>query len=148
MRAVGIFTRVARTMGTALAARSTDDEQVRRLVIEAYVSSYATRPQVATIAAENRLTDGSARHVRAKRARSSLPAVPVVALSATRKPPQLRDRSTALLDTMVAAAGGRHVIVDDAGHYIHHDRPDIVIAEIRFLIEAAPRGTATAHRAP
>ncbi|HEX5997108.1 MAG TPA: alpha/beta hydrolase [Jiangellales bacterium] len=146
MRAVGLFTRIARSMATALASRSTDDEQVRRLLIDAYLSSYATRAQVAVIGAENRVADRSVRQVRAKRASSSLPAVPVVALSATRKPPHLRDRSATLTGAVVAAAGGRHVIVDGAGHYIHHDRPDVVIAEIRSLIDATA-GTAKAHRA-
>jgi pimeloyl-ACP methyl ester carboxylesterase len=137
MRAAGLFTRLARSMATALAARSTEDVQIRRLLIEAYVGSYATRTQVATIGAENRLADRSVQQVRAKRASSSLPAVPLVALSATREPPYLRDRSAMAVSAVVAAAGGRHVIVDGAGHYIHHDRPDVVIAEIRSVIDAA-----------
>jgi pimeloyl-ACP methyl ester carboxylesterase len=144
MRAVGLFSRVARSMATSLASRSTEDEQVRRLLIEAYLSSYATRTQVAMIGAENRLADRSVRHIRTKRSLSSLPAVPLVALSATRKPAHLRDRSATLIDAVVAAAGGRHVIVDGAGHYIHHDRPDIVIAEIQSVIDAA--GTAPLRR--
>jgi pimeloyl-ACP methyl ester carboxylesterase len=75
--------------------------------------------------------------VRAERASSSLPAVPLVALSATRTPRHLRDRATTAMSAVAAAAGGRHVVVDGAGHYIHHDRPDVVIAEIRSLIDAA-----------
>ena len=136
MRSVGLFTHIARGTATALAARCTDDDEVRRLLIEAYLQSYATRAQVATIGAENRL-DRSAGYVRAKRATSSLPAVPVVALTATRKPPGPRERSAALVGAVVAAAGGRHVTVDGAGHYIHHDRPDVVIAEICSLIATA-----------
>jgi pimeloyl-ACP methyl ester carboxylesterase len=135
MRAVGLFTHLARSMATALASRCTEDEQIRRLLIEAYLSSYATRSQVAMIGVENRLADHSVQHIRSKRASSSLPAVPVVALSATHKPTRLRDRSATLTGAVVAAANGRHVIVDAAGHYIHHDRPD-VIAEIRSLIDA------------
>ncbi|MCI0688602.1 MAG: alpha/beta hydrolase [Sporichthyaceae bacterium] len=137
MRAVGLFTRIARGTATALAARTTDVEQVRQLLIEAYLSNYAARTQVAMIGAENRLADRSVQSIRSKRASSSLPAVPVVALTATRKPADLHDRSVALNGAVVAAAAGRHVIVDDAGHYIQHDRPDLVIAEIRSVLDAA-----------
>jgi pimeloyl-ACP methyl ester carboxylesterase len=40
-------------------------------------------------------------------------------------------RAIALQDEVVAAATGRHVIVPDAGHYIHVDRPDLVISAVR-----------------
>jgi pimeloyl-ACP methyl ester carboxylesterase len=35
-----------------------------------------------------------------------------------------------------AHTGGRYLVVDGAGHFVHRDAPDVVIREIRSLIDA------------
>jgi pimeloyl-ACP methyl ester carboxylesterase len=54
-------------------------------------------------------------------------------LTATRgKPPALQFRAAELADETAAAyAQGQHVVVDDAGHYIHHDQPAAAAAAIK-----------------
>ncbi len=64
------------------------------------------------------------------------------ALGATRGfPPRLRHRWTTLQAGVVAAAHarGRQIVVTDAGHAIHHDRPDLVAAVILEVVEEARR---------
>lgn len=34
---------------------------------------------------------------------------------------------------------GRHVVVNDSGHYIHHDRPELVLTAIADVVDAAER---------
>jgi pimeloyl-ACP methyl ester carboxylesterase len=34
-------------------------------------------------------------------------------------------------DQLAAEAGGRHQVVSDSGHYLHLDRPDLVIDCVR-----------------
>ena len=136
LRSVGLFGKIARGMGRSLAARCTDDDRVRSLIAEAYVASYASRQQVRMIRAEVLLAARSAAFARKERAASVLPAVPVVVLSATMgKPRRLQERSTALLQQIAASTHrGEHVTVDDAGHYIHHDRPEVVIKTVSDMV--------------
>ena len=37
--------------------------------------------------------------------------------------------------------GGKHVFVEDAGHMLHHDRPDVVIEAVLEIIREARGGT-------
>jgi pimeloyl-ACP methyl ester carboxylesterase len=47
----------------------------------------------------------------------------------------LLSRSTTLLAEVAAAAPrGRQIRVENAGHYIHHDRPDAVVDAITTVV--------------
>ncbi|MBB5868309.1 pimeloyl-ACP methyl ester carboxylesterase [Allocatelliglobosispora scoriae] len=139
LRRVGLFGRVATAIGRGLAARCTEDAEVRALITDAYVGSYRERHQVAMIGDENRVVDGSSEFVRRLRRERKLPDIPVVALSAggKGKPPELRERSIRLVgDVTARTARGEQVVVADAGHYIHHDKPAAVIDAVRQVVEA------------
>ncbi len=57
LKVVGVFGRIASGMGRALAEKCTSDHEVQALIVDAYVSSYATLGQVAAIRRENVLGD-------------------------------------------------------------------------------------------
>jgi pimeloyl-ACP methyl ester carboxylesterase len=134
--ALGLFPRLARPMGRKLAELSTNDPELRSAIEAAYLQSYRHRYQVRMIGRENRLADGSRHLVRRARAEASPPDVPLIVLTATTgKPPALLSRSTALLAEVAAAAPrGRQILVENAGHYIHHDRPDAVVDAITTVV--------------
>jgi len=136
MHAFGLFPRLARPMGHKLAELSTNDPELRSAIEAAYLQSYRHRYQVRMIGRENRLADGSHDLVRTARAQASPPDVPLIVLTATTgKPPALLSRSTALLAEVAAAAPrGRQILVENAGHYIHHDRPDAVVDAITTVV--------------
>ncbi|MDG4781127.1 alpha/beta hydrolase [Micromonospora sp. WMMD961] len=139
LKAIGLFDRIAANMGRTLAERCTDDPETQALVVEAYRASYRTSAQVATIRAENRLANTCTREVRAARATSTAPDVPMRILTATRgKPPALRQRAGDLADrTATAFPRGIHVVVPDSGHYIHKDQPAAVVDAVRAVLAQA-----------
>ncbi|MFI7209891.1 alpha/beta fold hydrolase [Micromonospora maritima] len=136
LKSVGLFGKVARGMGRSLAMRCTDDDRLRGLIADAYVASYSSRQQVRMIRTEALLAARSAPFAREARGTSAMPDVPVVVLSAGRgKPRSLQERSAPLMREIAASTPrGRHSIVDDAGHYIHHDRPEVVIEAIADVV--------------
>ncbi|MET7375710.1 alpha/beta hydrolase [Micromonospora arida] len=136
LKVIGLFDRIAANMGRTLAERCTNDPEIQALVTEAYRASYRTSAQVATIRAENRLANACTREVRAARARSTAPDVPMRILTATRgKPPALRQRSGDLADETAAVfARGVHEVVPDSGHYIHKDQPAAVVEAVRAVL--------------
>ena len=89
--------------------------------------------------AEARLVGRSGALVRDARIASDLPDVPLVLLSATSGlPPGARARFTALQAAIAASTRrGRHLVVDGAGHYIHHDQPGVVVDAIRSVVAEA-----------
>jgi pimeloyl-ACP methyl ester carboxylesterase len=108
--------------------------------VQAYVAYYASRPHIRTGRAEARLVRRCPPHVRQSRAGAVFPDVPVVVLSATTGlPARFRTRFTAVHARLAASAPrGRQIVVDNAGHYIHHQQPDVVvqaIADVRAAIE-------------
>jgi pimeloyl-ACP methyl ester carboxylesterase len=125
---VGLFPRLARPMGRRLAMLCTAEPDLRAAIEDAYLSSYRGRHQVAMIGKENRLAQTSVALVRTARATSRAVDVPLIVLVATTgKPRALQDQSAHLLAAVAAAAPrGRQILVENAGHYIHHDRPDAV----------------------
>jgi pimeloyl-ACP methyl ester carboxylesterase len=137
--ALGLFPRLARPMGRKLAELSTTDPELRSAIEAAYLQSYQHRYQVRMIGRENRLADGSRDLVRRARAQANPPDVPLIVLTATTgKLPALQSRSTALLAEVAAAAPrGRQILVENAGHYIHHDRPDAVVDAITTVLTEA-----------
>jgi pimeloyl-ACP methyl ester carboxylesterase len=75
-----------------------------------------------------------------RRSRSTWPAIPVVLLTATKgRPADSTEQVIVIQDHVVAAAHGRHTIVPEAGHYIHLDRPDLVIQAVRSVAAEAGR---------
>lgn len=140
--AVGQFHRLARPMARRLAELSTDDPRLRGTVEAAYLAAYRSSRQVRMIGRENRLGLGSVRAVRAARASVSPPEVPVVVLTATTgKRPDLQRRAQERHATL-----GRQIIVDGAGHYIHHDRPQAVVDAIAAVLSQARGSGSTGRR--
>jgi pimeloyl-ACP methyl ester carboxylesterase len=137
---VGLFARLVRPMARRLAERSTDDPRRRAAIEQAYLAAYRRRDQVRMIGRENRLAGRSHRFFRHARAQTNLPDVPAVVLTATTgKPPALQRRSAELLAAVAAALpGGRNIVVEGSGHYIHHDRPDAVVAAIAAVLADLP----------
>jgi len=139
MQSLGASDRIARRMGQRQADRCTDDPGVRTLIMAAYVASYSSRRHARTMRAEARLVGQSAALVRDARIASDLPDLPLVVLSATSGlPPGARARFTALqIAIAVSTRRGRHLVVDGAGHYIHHDQPGLVVDAIRSVVAEA-----------
>ena len=142
LKAVGLFPRIAARMGRELAERCTRDPGIQALLVDAYIASYATTAQVATIRAENRLADTSSHAIRAARAASSAPDIPMRILTAsTGKPPKLQQRARELGERTAATfPHGQHITVPGSGHYIHKDRPSTVVGAIGAVTDAAARG--------
>ncbi|GIF76530.1 alpha/beta fold hydrolase [Asanoa siamensis] len=136
LKAVGLFPRIAAGMGRALAERCTADPRTRALITAAYLASYSSIGNVATIRAENRLADVHTDQTRAARAWSPRPDVPMRILTATRgKPPALRQRSHDLADATAAGfPRGERRVVADTGHYIHKDQPAAVAEAIADVV--------------
>jgi pimeloyl-ACP methyl ester carboxylesterase len=136
---LGLLEPVVRRAARRTTSRFSDDPRVRALVAEAY-RTHARRSQVQANRDELRGIAAGAPLLRQARAACSLPDVPLVVLSATRGVPPLRRRWT-LLQAGVAAAAptgrGKHIVVADAGHAIHHDRPDLVAAVVLEVVEEA-----------
>lgn len=141
LRALGLFPRMARSMGAGMAARCTDDPRIRAALVGAFVDSYRLPYQVAMIGQEYRLATTSVPVARAARRGQTLPDVPLIALSATTGASRgLRERSTELVGNVVASVPrGRHVLVDEAGHYIHHDQPQQVVDAVEWVLAQAAR---------
>jgi pimeloyl-ACP methyl ester carboxylesterase len=136
---LGLLEPVVRRAARRTTSRFSDDPRVRALVAEAY-RTHARRSQVQANRDELRGIAAGAPLLRQARAACSLPDVPLVVLSATRGVPPLRRRWT-LLQAGVAAGAptgrGKHIVVADAGHAIHHDRPDLVAAVVLEVVEEA-----------
>ena len=132
----GLFRLLARPMGRNLAALSTPEPDLRAAIEVAYLESYRRRGQVAMIGKENRLGPTSVSFVRDARARARPPQVPLIVLTATTgKPPALQLRSARLLAAVARAAPrGRQIMVENSGHYIHHDRPGVVVEAIADVL--------------
>ncbi|MBG6104268.1 pimeloyl-ACP methyl ester carboxylesterase [Micromonospora vinacea] len=143
LKAIGLFDRIAATMGRTLAERCTDDPETQASITHAYRASYRTFAQVTTIRAENRLANTCTREVRAARATSTAPDIPMRILTATRgKPAALRQRSDDLADQTAAVfPHGVHVVVPDSGHYIHKDQPAAVVEAVRAVLAQANQDT-------
>ena len=135
---VGLFRRLAEPQGRNLAEASTDDAAVQQLIVDAYLESYSRAHQVAMIRDEVRLTSRGVASTQRMRAEGSLPDIPLVALSATEKPEQIRRSSlTAAAKLCASQPRGRHVVVEGSGHYIHHDHQEAVSTAIAEVVDAA-----------
>lgn len=73
-----------------------------------------------------------------------LPEIPITLISGTKEVPEgpealLRLKLSLHEEWVRRIPEARHVVVPDAGHYVQIDRPDLVVAEIRRLVEIASR---------
>ena len=130
----------------ATARALTDDPRIHELLAAAELACFAQPSQLRTILAENKVAAGSARRVRKLRARLPLPDVPVVVLSATTGlPDAMRARWTALQGNIVSGlAQGEHIVVAEAGHYVHQSRPDVVADAVLSVVDRVRDGRAAA----
>ena len=140
LKVVGVFGRIASGMGRALAEKCTTDEEVRALIVDAYVASYATLGQVAAIRRENVLGDTCTTEVRTIRRGSRPPDLPMRILTAGRdKPSALQHRYVVLAEAAAHGwPGGAWIPVPDSGHYIHHDVPDVVVQAVSSVSGESP----------
>ena len=137
--ALGLLGPVVRWRSGRTAERFTDDPRIRSMVVDAY-AAHGRRQQVRASRDELRGIAASTPLIRQAHAASSLPDVPVVVLSATRGfPPRFREGWTALQAGTTAATRGRHIVVADAGHVIHHDWPELVAEAVLEVVEEARR---------
>ncbi|GGY39955.1 alpha/beta fold hydrolase [Streptomyces xanthochromogenes] len=145
-RATGSAERSLREQAVREAARKSDDPRVQNLLVEAELACNAHDYQRHTSAAESRLLRTHAPAVRQLRARSELPDVPVVVLSASRGLPKgMRTRWTSLQARIAATAvSGEHIVVPDAAHYIHESRPEAVTTAVLSVVDLV-RGGRTPH---
>jgi pimeloyl-ACP methyl ester carboxylesterase len=72
----------------------------------------------------------------AVRSIARLPDVPLVILSADDQPPETLSTHQGLARL---SPQGRHVIASGSGHWIQLDRPDLVAAAIRDVVDSARR---------
>jgi len=143
--ALGLLKPAVRRRAQRTAARFSDDPRVQAAVTDAY-RAHARWPQVRASRDELRgIVASTALLWECRAASAAQPStVPLVVLSATRgSPPRLREHWTKLQAEIVAAAGadrGRHLVVAEAGHTIHHDRPDLVAEVILEVVDEIRRG--------
>ncbi|MEV4535824.1 alpha/beta hydrolase [Asanoa sp. NPDC049518] len=132
LKYLGLFGKQLDRFATGVMKACTDDPATQELVLAAYRAEYAQRHQVVSIRTENRLAGDVAG---ARRARAAHPPadLPMTVLTATRgKLPVLQVRAAELAEETAAAyPRGQHIVVDDAGHYIHHDQPAAAAAAIK-----------------
>ncbi|GAA1893232.1 alpha/beta fold hydrolase [Asanoa iriomotensis] len=134
LKAVGRFEKRLTAFGRGTAEKCSADPAVQALFMDAYRASYDRLGQVVSIRSENLL---ASRVAAARRARAAMtvPDVPMTILTATRgKPPALQARAAELADQTAAAfPRGQHLVVDDAGHYLHHDQPAATADAIKAI---------------
>jgi pimeloyl-ACP methyl ester carboxylesterase len=144
LRALGLLELVVRVNARRTAKRFSDDPRVQSTVVDAYLT-HARRSQVRASREEFRGITASVPdlHRAAVTSPPSLPDVPLVVLSATRGAPRRVRQHWTMLQAGVAAAAragrGRHVVVTDSDHTIHHDRPDLVASAVLEVVEDARR---------
>lgn len=114
------------------------DERLQGLLIEACLSYLETDEQLFTYLDEFPMILDHVDDLAARRMQGVWPELPVVVLTATKgRPPDSTEQVTTVLDDLVAAVNGRHTVVPDSGHYIHLDRPDLVVQAVRDVTSGA-----------
>lgn len=125
-RSLGLRGRVAIV---SRARTLSSDLEIQRLLIDALAADN-TVAQLRASHSEGLLVKRSIGEIRRRRAVSTALDAPTVVLSATTGiPAKIRARWTGLQ----RSAAGRHIVVPDAGHYIHVGRPHVVVDAIHYL---------------
>ncbi len=134
---VGLLRRLVRRHVTASAQSATDDPHIQALLTAAWVDTY-TGMQVRMTRTERKAAERSIVNIRQRRRVAQFPPVPVTVLSATRGLPKgIRGPWTALQGQVADAAGGDHLVVTGAGHYIHESHPQVVSGAILSHVAAS-----------
>ncbi|MEV0797316.1 alpha/beta hydrolase [Kribbella sp. NPDC050281] len=121
-----------RELATDVARSVRGDERLQPLLIEACLSYLETDEQLFTYLDEFPMILDHVDDLAARRAQGVWPELPVVVLTATKgRPADSTEQVTAVLDELVAIVNGRHTVVPDSGHYLHLDRPDLVVQAVR-----------------
>lgn len=121
-----------------VAHRATDEPRIRALLIAAGRSYLATDQQLRTHVDEFPMILGSLDEIAHRRRTAVWPKVPVVTLTATKgRPSEYATPVIEAQERLAAESGATHTVVPDSGHYIHVDRPDLVIRSVREVLTAA-----------
>ena len=127
--------------GPELAADIARTVGAETLVAEACASYLSTDEQLFMYLEELPMILDHVDEMSVRRSQSAWPKLPMVLLTATLgRPEEWIPKVIAVQDQVVASAGGDHMIVPDAGHYIHLDRPDLVthwIREVAFSTDGS-----------
>ena len=114
------------------------------ILTEAGASYLATDDQLFTHLEELPMILDHVGELSVRRSRSGWPKLPLVLLTATLgRPEEWIPKVIAVQDQVVTSAGGQHVVVPDAGHYMHLDRPDLVThwtREVAALTDRSSNG--------
>lgn len=121
----------------SFAERLTADDDLQALFLDAHASCYAEDSQARMVRDEHRLIIESLDEIADRRARSRLPDIPVVVLSATTGQPQAeRDAYTARHARFASAfPRGQHIVLADTSHAVNQERPAEVSGAILGVIE-------------
>jgi pimeloyl-ACP methyl ester carboxylesterase len=113
------------------------DGEMQAMVLDAHAWCYTKQTQAQMIQAEFQLLADSLEEIRRRRARSPLPNIPVVVLSATTGlPPRERAAYTSFHAKLVASAPrGEHIVLGDTSHAVNQERPVEVTDAILRVIE-------------
>ena len=124
----------------------TKDRVIRELLVDSWVASFATQDRVRVIFDEEMASAHDEQRARELRRTAAYPRVPVIVLSATTGvPPELRTEMTRLQREIATAAGGQHVEVPAAGHYIYRSQPQAVIDAIARVVDQVRAETRSAE---
>lgn len=115
--------------------RATAD--VERQLVDACLSYLADDEQLFRYLDELPMIIDNLDELVARRSKGSWSRVPVVLLTATKgRPEESTTQVITVQDQVANAANGKHIIVPDAGHYIHVDKPDLVLECVRDVATA------------
>jgi pimeloyl-ACP methyl ester carboxylesterase len=147
LRALGLLRPVVWLNARRTSRRFSDDPRIRSLVVGAY-RVHAGRTQVRANREEFRAIVADAPALRRALADPAA-GVPLVVLSATGgAPPGVRRHWTSLQAGVAAGGRGRHVVVPDTSHNLHHDRADLVASAVLKVVDGARRAAREAQIRP
>ncbi len=123
-----------RELATEVAQSTGADPHTQQLLTDACLSYLATDEQLFMYLEELPMIVDHLDDIAVRRSQSVWPQLPMVLLTATKGRPEAATAQAIEIQTQVVeAAKGDHVIVPDAGHYIHIDQPDLVTTHIRDI---------------
>ncbi|TCC26568.1 alpha/beta fold hydrolase [Kribbella speibonae] len=104
------------------------------LLVDACLSYLETEDQLLTYLDELPMILDHVDALAMRRTQAAWPRIPVVLLTATKgRPPEFTPQVIAVQEQLATECDGRHQVVPDSGHYLHIDRPDLVIACVEGL---------------
>ena len=114
----------------------TASESLRRQLLEAYVSCYSKRSQVAMLQGETNLFMDSISLISQIRTAAPLPDVPTVVLSATTgTTPEIRAKWTKVHAALAASLPrARHTVLPDTHHAINEMRPEAITEAVFHVL--------------